>query len=89
MIIYIYSYKNLINGHRYIGKTNNIERRKREHISNAYNSKSNVIKQLLSNGATLKEIKEQVQTSDRTIKRINKGETHFDPKIEYPINKNI
>lgn len=55
----------------------------------AYDQKSNVIKQLLSNGATLKEIKEQVQTSDRTIKRINKGETHFDPKIEYPINKNI
>lgn len=37
MIIYIYSYINKINGHRYIGKTNNIERRKREHKSQAYN----------------------------------------------------
>lgn len=40
MIIYIYSYINKINGHRYIGKTNNIERRKREHKSQAYNPDS-------------------------------------------------
>jgi len=37
---YIYSYKNKITGNRYIGKTNNIERRKREHLSNAFNPKS-------------------------------------------------
>lgn len=55
----------------------------------AYEQKSNTIKKLLKKGATLKEIKSKVQTSDRTIKRINRGETHFDPKIEYPINKNI
>ena len=36
-IIYIYKYTNKINGHAYIGKTNNVERRKREHKSNAYN----------------------------------------------------
>lgn len=36
--IYIYSFINKINGHRYIGKTNDIERRKREHYSIAYNS---------------------------------------------------
>lgn len=28
---YIYLYTNLINGHQYVGQTNNIERRKREH----------------------------------------------------------
>ena len=39
MKIYIYSYINKINGHRYIGKTNNIERRKREHKSIAFNEK--------------------------------------------------
>lgn len=39
MKIYIYSFINKINGHRYIGKTNNIERRKREHKSLAYNEK--------------------------------------------------
>lgn len=36
-IIYIYKYTNNFNGHAYIGKTNNIERRRREHKSNAYN----------------------------------------------------
>ena len=40
MKIYIYSYINKINGHRYIGKTNNIERRQREHKSQAYNPNS-------------------------------------------------
>lgn len=36
-IIYIYKYTNNFNGHSYIGKTNNVERRRREHKSNAYN----------------------------------------------------
>lgn len=39
MKIYIYSFINKLNGHRYVGKTNNVERRKREHKSNAYNLK--------------------------------------------------
>lgn len=39
MKIYIYSFINKFNGHRYIGKTNNIERRKREHKSIANNPK--------------------------------------------------
>ena len=34
---YIYCYTNKINGHKYVGKTNNLERRKREHKSNANN----------------------------------------------------
>ena len=38
--IYIYSFINKINGHRYIGKTNNVERRKREHYSLAFNPKN-------------------------------------------------
>lgn len=38
--IYIYKYTNKFNGHAYIGKTNNVARRQREHKSNAYN-KSN------------------------------------------------
>lgn len=38
--IYIYKYTNKLNGHAYIGKTNNIERRKREHLSNSQNPSS-------------------------------------------------
>lgn len=37
---YIYCYTNKINGHKYIGQTNNIKRRNREHYSNSYNEKS-------------------------------------------------
>lgn len=37
---YIYCYTNKINGHKYVGQTNNIERRKREHRSNATNPNS-------------------------------------------------
>lgn len=39
-MIYIYRYKNKITGNSYIGKTNNLERRKREHISNSQNPNS-------------------------------------------------
>lgn len=39
MKIYIYSFINKTNGHRYIGKTNNPERRLREHKSMAFNPK--------------------------------------------------
>lgn len=46
MKIYIYSYINKINGHRYVGKTNNVERRKREHLSQAYNPNSHYYKTL-------------------------------------------
>ena len=35
---YIYCYTNRINNHKYIGQTNNIERRKREHKCSALNS---------------------------------------------------
>ena len=37
---YIYCYTNKINGHKYVGQTNNIERRRREHRSNANNPNS-------------------------------------------------
>lgn len=37
---YIYAYINMFNGKRYIGQTNNIERRKREHFSMAFNEKA-------------------------------------------------
>ena len=37
---YIYCYTNKINGHQYVGQTNDVERRKREHRSCASNEKS-------------------------------------------------
>lgn len=40
MIFYIYRYTNLINGKKYIGQTNNFERRVREHKSCSFNPQS-------------------------------------------------
>jgi len=37
---YIYCYTNRLNNKKYVGKTNNIDRRKIEHLSNAFNKKS-------------------------------------------------
>ena len=37
---YIYCYTNKINGHQYVGQTNNIDRRKNEHRSNSFNPNS-------------------------------------------------
>lgn len=34
---YIYCYTNKINQHKYVGQTNNIQRRQKEHLSNAFN----------------------------------------------------
>ena len=36
----IYCYTNLINNKKYVGQTNNLDRRIREHKSNAFNPKS-------------------------------------------------
>lgn len=38
---YIYCYTNKINGHCYVGQTNNVERRQREHKSCSFNEVSN------------------------------------------------
>lgn len=50
---YIYCYTNKINNHKYIGQTNNFERRKREHASCSFNpaasSYNDLIHQKLEN----------------------------------------
>lgn len=48
MKVYIYAYINKINGHMYIGKTNNLARRMREHKSMAYNPNSHMYNSLWS-----------------------------------------
>ena len=40
MVFYTYKYTNLINNKKYIGQTNNLERRIREHKSCSFNPKS-------------------------------------------------
>ena len=40
MIFYIYQYTNLINNKKYVGQTNNLDRRIKEHKSNSFNPKS-------------------------------------------------
>ena len=44
---YIYCYTNLINQHKYVGQTNNLERRKREHKSCAFNDKASSYNDLI------------------------------------------
>ena len=44
---YIYCYTNLINQHKYVGQTNNLERRKREHKSCAFNNKASSYNDLI------------------------------------------
>lgn len=45
--MYIYCYINKINQHCYVGQTNNLDRRKREHFSNSYNPNSSAADFLL------------------------------------------
>lgn len=44
---YIYCYTNRINGHKYVGQTNNLKRRQREHKSTSYNPKSSSYNDLI------------------------------------------
>ena len=44
---YIYCYTNKVNGHKYIGQTNNIKRRQREHKSTSYNPNSSSYNDLI------------------------------------------
>lgn len=85
---YIYSYTNKINGHRYIGQTNNIERRKREHRSCAFNKESKQYLDLFHTKLRqygeenfdfeiLEEISDgQVATNEAEIKWIEKFKTY-------------
>lgn len=55
--------------------------RKKSSIS----SKGDIIKQLLLVGKSNEEIIQQTGVSLNTIKRINKGETHYDSTLKYPL----
>ena len=44
---YIYCYINKINNHKYVGQTNNYERRIREHRSCAFNEKASSFNDLI------------------------------------------
>lgn len=44
---YIYCYTNKVNNHKYVGQTNNLERRIREHRSASINPNSNSYNHLI------------------------------------------
>lgn len=44
---YIYCYINKVNNHKYVGQTNNLQRRKREHYSASFNPKSSSYNDLI------------------------------------------
>ena len=48
-------------------------------------SKSNLVKEMLLNQKSNKEIIEAVGVSTETIRRINNGITHYDARVSYPI----
>ena len=82
MIFYIYQYTNLINNKVYIGQTNNIDRRVREHKSNSFNPKSinynNIIHKAIRKYGYENfkiDILEIIETDDYTI--INEKEQYW------------
>lgn len=71
---YIYCYINKINGHKYVGQTNNLKRRIREHRSCALNPKSSSYNDLIHNKMRQYgidnfeiEVLEQIYTNDINI----------------------
>lgn len=84
---YIYVYINKINGHKYVGQTNNLERRIREHRSCAKNSKSSsyndlIHKKIRQYGEENFDIQvlEKIYTDD--IEVVNKQEQYWIKKLE-------
>lgn len=93
---YIYCYKNKINNHKYVGQTNNYERRIREHRSCAFNEKASsyndlIHKKIREYGEDNFEISliETLYTDDieevnqREIYWINKLQTHCSTGLGY------
>lgn len=78
---YIYCYENKTNGKCYVGQTSNIERRNKEHMSRAFdylaNETGTLFHQMLR--------KVEVHVDAETVSRINKGLTHKDENLNYPL----
>lgn len=84
---YIYVYINKINGHKYVGQTNNLERRIREHRSCAKNPKASsyndlIHKKIKQYGEENFDIQvlEKIYTDD--IEVVNKQEQYWIEKLE-------
>lgn len=52
---------------------------------NCQEKKADLIKQLLLQGVSKKEIIQQTGVSRQTVDRINQGKTHYDEKLTYPL----
>lgn len=83
---YIYCYTNKINNHKYVGQTNNFQRRIREHRSCAFNSKASSYNDLIH-----KKIREYGEENfnieileilyDNDIKEVNEREQYWIEKL--------
>lgn len=84
---YIYCYTNKINNHKYVGQTNNYERRVREHRSCAFNAKASshndlIHKKIRQYGEENFEITiiEKLYTDD--IEEVNQREIYWIEKLK-------
>lgn len=86
-MFYIYCYTNLINNHKYVGQTNNLQRRIREHRSCAYNPKAcsyndlihQKIRQYGENNFEI-EVLEKLYTDDQDL--ANERETYWIDRLQ-------
>ena len=93
MINYIYCYTNLINNKKYIGQTNNLERRIREHKSHSFNPNNpnynNIIHKAIRKYGYENFSIEVIETLiDKTYEQVNDREIYWIDQLKTLISQN-